>query len=419
MLQTQESLLKLQKNLFPPELMEITDQNNGFTVLCDQNGLIRKLVRDSIGFSSCEPLGKLLFAFIDPDSRHRFLDFLIHVKDKKVAFLYQIDLIINGINHSFVFGGVYSEPDVLIVASANKTELFELINQIQEINNELLNRNRKLEKERYESEIKRKEEDNRIYNDITGLNNELINLQRELARKNAELVHLNDLKNKFLGMAAHDLRNPIGVIYSYSDFLKDEAKDVLSSEHKEFLDIINTSAQFMLALIDDLLDISRIESGKIDLHQEMFPIEQLMSKIVGLNRVLSQKKNIGIDLIIKNSGLIVNADGPKLEQVFNNLISNAIKFSITGTVIKVEITGSENSVIIGVHDQGQGIPEAELDKLFKPFQKTSVKSTGGEKSTGLGLSIAKRIVEAHGGSIRVESIVGKGTSFFVELPMGR
>jgi signal transduction histidine kinase len=173
----------------------------------------------------------------------------------------------------------------------------------------------------------------------------------------------------------------------------------------------------MLALIDDLLDISKIESGKIDLHMELFPIEQLMSKIVGLNRVLSQKKNIGIELKIIKPGLIVNADGPKLEQVFNNLLSNAIKFSLAGTVIKVEISGTDNSVLTGVHDQGQGIPEEELDKLFKPFQKTTVKSTGGEKSTGLGLSIAKRIVEAHEGSIRVDSKVGEGTIFYVELPL--
>jgi len=397
--------------------MDIVDQNNGFTIVCDQAGQIKKLLRDSIGFSSVSPEGKLVFSFIHSNSRQRFLDFLNEVKKKKVAFLYQIDFILGDNILPFVFGGVFSDPEVLIVASSNKTELYELINQIQEINNEQTNTIRMLIKEKFDIEKKKKEEDDKIYNDITGLNNELINLQRELARKNAELVHLNDLKNKFLGMAAHDLRNPIGIIYSYSDFLRDEAKDVLSSEHKEFLDIINTSAQFMLALIDDLLDISRIESGKIDLHQELFPIEQLMSKIVGLNRVLAQKKNIGIDLIISKPGLIVNADGPKLEQVFNNLISNAIKFSIAATVIKVEISESENSVLIGVHDQGQGIPEAELDKLFKPFQKTSVKSTGGEKSTGLGLSIAKRIVEAHKGVIRVESKVGEGTTFYVELPL--
>jgi signal transduction histidine kinase len=399
--------------------MDIVDQNNGFTIVCDQAGQIKKLLRDSIGFASESPEGKLVFSFIHSNSRQRFLDFLNEVKKKKVAFLYQIDLILGDNILPFVFGGVFSDPDVLIVASSNKTELFELINQIQEINNEQTNTIRMLIKEKFDIEKKKKEEDNRIYNDITSLNNELINLQRELARRNAELVYLNDLKNKFLGMAAHDLRNPIGIIYSYSDFLIDETKDVLSSEHKEFLDIINTSAQFMLALIDDLLDISRIESGKIDLHQELFPIEQLMSKIVGLNRVLSQKKNIGIDLIINKPGLIVNADGPKLEQVFNNLISNAIKFSIVATVIKVEISGSENSVIVGVRDQGQGIPEAELDKLFKPFQKTSVKSTGGEKSTGLGLSIAKRIVEAHKGVIRVESKVGEGTTFYVELPLAQ
>lgn len=398
--------------------MEIVDQNNGFTIVCNQAGKIKKLLRDSIGFASEAPEGKLVFSYIHSDSRQRFLDFLSEVKKKKVAFLYQIDFILGDNILPFVFGGVFSDPEVLIVASSNKTELFELINQIQEINNELMTRIRKLEKDKYENENKKKEEDNRIYNDITSLNNDLVNLQRELSKKNSELEYLNDLKNKFLGMAAHDLRNPIGIIGSYSDFLIDETKGNLSAEHKEFLGIINSSAQFMLALIDDLLDISRIESGKIDLHMELYPVGQLMTRIVNLNRVLSYKKNIEISLVDNNPGIMVFADAPKLEQVFNNLISNGIKFSMSGTTLKVEISSSDNSAIIAVHDNGQGIPADELNKLFKPFQKTSVKSTGGEKSTGLGLSIAKRIVEAHKGNIRVESTVGKGTSFFVELPLG-
>ncbi len=396
--------------------MDIKDQNHGFTILCDQKGEVRKVLRDSIGLTGLYPEGKLLFSFIDQCSRQRFLDFLQQVKEKHIAFLYQIDIKIDEVLLPFVFGGVFSDPDLLIVASSNKTELYELINQIQEINNEQSNTIRRLVKEKFDIEKFKAEEDNRIYNDITALNNDLVNLQRELSRKNAELVHLNDLKNKFLGMAAHDLRNPIGIISSYSDFLIDETKNILSEEHKEFLNIINSSSQFMLALIDDLLDITRIESGKIDLYQEYIPIDKLMTKIIGLNRVLSHKKNIEIDLIDNNPGTIVFVDAPKMEQVFNNLISNAIKFSYPGATVTVEISNIDNYVVMAVRDQGQGIPETELDKLFKPFQKTSVKSTGGEKSTGLGLSIAKRIVEAHKGTIRVESTIGKGTTFFVMLP---
>ena len=392
------------------------DQQKEFTVICDEKGLVRKIVKDKSGIFDNTLPGKLIYSLVDIQSRSVFLDFLMEIKEKSMAFHYQITFLSENIPVTCMLAGILLDSEILIISSDAKSETYELINQIQTINNEQSNTIRMLIKEKYDIEKNKKEEDNRFFNDISSLNNELINLQRELARKNADLIHLNDLKNKFLGMAAHDLRNPIGIIYSYSDFLRDETKDVLSAEHKEFLEIINSSAQFMLALIDDLLDITRIESGKIDLHNEFFPIEQLMSKIVSLNRVLSQKKNISIELIISKPGLIVNADGPKLEQVFNNLISNAIKFSIAGTVIKVDISGAEKSVLIGVHDQGQGIPEAEIDKLFKPFQKTSVKSTGGEKSTGLGLSIAKRIVEAHGGSIRVESIVGEGTMFYVELP---
>jgi len=396
--------------------MEMTNQNNGFTVLCDEKGEIRKLLRDSIGFGTRNPEGKLLHEFLSEHSRTGFIDFLSKVKRKKIAFIYQIEMISDTASQLFVFGGVYTIPDILIVASANRSEFYELINQIQLINNDQANQIRRLTKEKYDYELKKKEEDNLIFNDISRLNNELVNLQRELTRKNVELANLNDLKNRFLGMAAHDLRNPIWIINSYSDFLIGETKDILSEQHKEFLDIIYSSTQFMLALIDDLLDISKIESGKIDLQIEETRLSLLMTKIVKLNAELSRRKNIEINLLDMNPELVVKCDSSKIEQVFNNLLSNAIKFSMPGTKITVIVSENNGSALISVSDQGQGIPETELDQLFRPFQKTSVKSTGGEKSTGLGLSIAKRIVDAHNGSITVESIVGKGTTFYVRLP---
>jgi signal transduction histidine kinase len=392
-------------------------QEKGFTIFCDEKGLIRKVVKDNTGIFDKSHPGKLIYSLLDVQSRSMFLDFLKEIKGKSMAFNYQITFITDNVPVSCMLAGILLESEILIISSDTRKETFELINQIQMINNEQSNTIRRLIKEKFNIQENNKEEDNRIYNDLTSLNNDLINLQRELAKKNTELEHLNDLKNKFRGMAAHDLRNPIGIIFSYSEFLIDETKETLSSEHREFLNIINSSTQFMLNIIDDLLDISRIESGKIELNTEPLPLIILMSKIVSLNRILSHKKHIEISLVENESGLIVIADAPKMEQVFNNLISNAIKFSMQGTTIRVELSAKDNYAIIAVHDQGQGIPEEEMDKLFRPFQKTSVKSTEGEKSTGLGLSIVKRIVEAHKGSIRVESTVGNGTSFYVSLPV--
>jgi signal transduction histidine kinase len=392
-------------------------KEKGFTIFCDEKGLIRKVVKDNTGIFDNAHSGKLIYTLLDVQSRSIFLDFLKEIKEKSIATNYLITFITNNVPVLCMLAGIVLDSEILIISSDSESETFELINQIQMINNEQSNTIRRMIKEKFDIEKNKKDEDNRIYNDLTSLNNELVNLQRELAKKNTELEHLNDLKNKFLGMAAHDLRNPIGIIFSYSEFLIEETKETLSTEHREFLNIINSSAQFMLALIDDLLDISRIESGKIELNTEPFELVVLMSKIVSLNRILSHKKHIEISLLENEIGLIVIADAPKMEQVFNNLISNAIKFSLQGTTIRVELSAKDNYAIIAVHDQGQGIPSEEMEKLFRPFQKTSVKSTEGEKSTGLGLSIAKRIVEAHKGSIRVESTVGSGTSFYVSMPL--
>jgi len=396
--------------------MQNKSKPRGFTLLCDSNGIVKKILNDNSGLSLLQPLGKLFYNFVERNTRHKTLNFFLEIKSNKIAYDYKIDLLINNKIETFVFIGVMIEDEILIIAAGNQSEVIDFVNQLQEINNEQANAIRFLLKNQTVSANNPSAEDNKLYDDISRLNNELVNLQRELNRKNAELERLNLLKNKFLGMAAHDLRNPLGVILSYSEFLIDETTDILSDEHKKFLKIIFDSSDFMLRIIEDLLDISKIESGKIDLNMEMFNVSEFLKRIISLNAVLSAKKSIEINFESIENDVFVNADASKLEQVFNNLISNAIKFSLPNTKIRVSLNKTNVNVIIGIHDQGQGIPEKELEKLFKPFQKTTVKSTAGEKSTGLGLSISKRIVEAHKGKINVESKVGYGSVFYVSLP---
>jgi hypothetical protein len=135
-----------------------------------------------------------------------------------------------------------------------------------------------------------------------------------------------------------------------------------------------------------------------------------------LNRVLASNKDIEIQTAIDGPLPKMRLDPDKIEQVLNNLISNAIKYSHPNSTITVQLTREDTHVLLSVQDEGQGIPAEDIDKLFKPFQRTSVQSTAGEKSTGLGLVIVKRIVKGHGGKIWVESEVGEGSTFFVSLP---
>lgn len=239
--------------------------------------------------------------------------------------------------------------------------------------------------------------------------------QQELEQKNAELAALNDQKNYFLGMAAHDLRNPLGNIQTFSDFILNEAGSSISEQHKEFLQIIKNSSTFMLGMVNNLLDVSKIESGKLDLNLEQTNIVELVKNNLKLNKTISDRKNIQLQFNPANESVEATIDKNQIEQVINNLITNAIKFSASGTVVEINLEKTSTSVTLSVTDQGQGIPQTEVEKLFNPFQKTSVKSTAGEKSTGLGLAIVKKIVEAHKGKIWVESEVGKGSTFRFSL----
>jgi PAS domain S-box-containing protein len=241
--------------------------------------------------------------------------------------------------------------------------------------------------------------------------------EAEIAGKNAELVELNNVKNQLLGMAAHDLRNPLSIVSAASSYLLDDASRHLpETRRNDFLRRINSGGEFMLKLIDDLLDVAKIEAGKLDLQPKEEDLCGLIEDTLTLNRMLAEKKRIRLDFTPEYGLPPLRFDRGKVEQVLNNLFSNAIKFSAPGTAVKVQASRVNGSVLVSVRDQGQGIPPEELDKLFKPFSKTSVQATAGESSTGLGLAICRKIIEGHGGRIWAESEVGKGSTFSFSLP---
>ncbi len=249
------------------------------------------------------------------------------------------------------------------------------------------------------------------------LNKEMNNLTRELQKKNTALRKLNELKNQFLGIAAHDLRNPIGIIMGYSNFLLEELEVELNTDQVKMLKTIRETSEFMLHLLEGLLDISAIESGKLRLDCQKTDLLSLVRKNVSLNSVIAGKKNIHVQVQSFENIPEIMADPSKIEQVMNNLLSNAIKYSMPLTTVKVTLFLTGDHITVSVADQGQGIPANEIENLFKPFQKISTKSTAGEKSTGLGLSIVRNIILGHKGKIWVESKVGEGSTFYFSLPL--
>ncbi|MEI7894561.1 MAG: hybrid sensor histidine kinase/response regulator [Myxococcales bacterium] len=239
-----------------------------------------------------------------------------------------------------------------------------------------------------------------------------------LRRQKRELKALNDTKDLFLGMAAHDLRNPLSGIVVVSGFLADEFSPLATERQKHFFDAIITASNFMLGLIDDLLDISAIESGHLSLNRQPMDITVPITRSIEINSLLASKKKMPITLSCPVDLPQVLADDHRIEQVVNNLLANAIKYCPPGTGIAVRLRSENNEIIVSIADQGPGIPQKEQHKLFRAFGKTSVQPVSREEcSTGLGLLIVKKIVEAHEGKIGFVSEPGKGTEFVFSLPV--
>ena len=393
----------------------------GVAFICDMHGKVKKIVSDTCGFFDEKGEENLFTSMVDTESIEKALNFLEFIKEHDAAHNWEFFFEDNQYDiDTLFFSGAKNGDEIFVIGTSKKGD-DEFLDELMKINNEHLNTLRALLKESsLEGQGKDSSTDKKLFTELSMLNNELANAQRELAKKTIELEKLNEVKNEMLGMASHDLRNPLGAIMSLSEIMLDEKdKDYqnLSEEQIEYLKEIHRSSRFMLSIVEDMLDISKIESGNIHLDLELINIVKLLNHSVILNRRLAENKNISLEMNASSESIEIMADGPKLEQVLNNLITNAIKYSYPDTHVMVEVhRENDSAVILSVADEGQGIPKEEQHKLFKPFSKLSVQSTGGEKSTGLGLAISRRIVEAHDGEIWVESEVGEGSTFYVKLP---
>ncbi len=394
----------------------------GFAVITSSDGGIRRVVRDEYGFFDGEEAPARLTAIIDAHNIRRYLSFLKELIENKAVFEQEINVQFDDVVETFFFtGGVINEDhDLLIVGSQSPSEAGVFYDELMKVNNEQLNIIR--------SAVKDKSLSERMYEDMSRLNNELVSLQRDLQKKNIELERMNEQKNYFIGIAAHDLRNPLGSVRNLCELLIDGDFGSLNDMQIELLGKVRDSSSFMLSMVEDLLDITKIEAGKLDLKIRSQDLISFTRGIIEINRFSAEKKKMEINFKADTDRLVLDFDPGKIEQVLNNLITNAIKYAGEGTPIDVVIQSAAESalipaaavlpdfVLLAVKDRGPGIPEEEQGRLFQPFGRTSVKTSGGEKSVGLGLMICRKIVVGHGGAIWVESAPGKGSSFYFTLP---
>ncbi len=215
---------------------------------------------------------------------------------------------------------------------------------------------------------------------------------------------------------SHELRTPLNSIIGFSDAMLEGYSGELSPKQDHYLQHISNSGKQLLNLINGILDIAKIEAGKMELSLETIYIEPLLTEILSTLKPLSIKKQIKISIQREKDTNAVVADEAKLKQIIYNLLGNAIKFTPEGEAISICIGMVEKMVRISVIDSGIGISPEDQKKLFRPFTQLDSTYSRRYQGTGLGLALTKELVELHGGRIWVESEVGKGSKFFFEIP---
>jgi signal transduction histidine kinase len=244
-----------------------------------------------------------------------------------------------------------------------------------------------------------------------------IQFNEELAHKNDELTHLDQLKSDFMATMSHELRTPLTSIIGYSDMLLSGMTGELNEKQTAFIDSILKGGEALLNLINDVLDLTKIEAGRLELNYESVDLRAALLGVLPVVKPRAQDKRIRISTFLPTDLPLVSADPGKLNQILLNLLTNGVKYSHENGSVSVEARTTGELVEIWINDTGIGIAKEDQAKVFQRFTQIDSSATRMQGGTGLGLAIVKELVELHGGTIRLQSKLGKGSSFIFTVPI--
>jgi signal transduction histidine kinase len=253
--------------------------------------------------------------------------------------------------------------------------------------------------------------------ELERVNGQLNETNRELNEANAKLRELSEMKEEFLALTTHDLRSPLTVISGVISFFTSGRLGELSPEQKNMVSMMERNTQSLIELVNDLLDASKLESGTIRLEIASIDLRGVLDELRETMEPLAKEKEIELVETLPADLPPVQADRAKLRRIILNLLSNALKFTRKGGRVEVRVEREAGQVRISVSDTGVGIAPEDVARLFDKYEQARSRATRGEKGTGLGLYITRQLLELHGSEIKVESQVGKGSTFSFTLPV--
>lgn len=391
-----------------------TQSIHGLALICDRNGVPQDWVRDDFGLTQPGDSPRTFIRLLDDSSHTKGLQFLSQLKGGEPVVNWELCFSVAGESRPLSVAGMELGNETLIMAAKSSAALRSFCRELAVSKTE--QSTAYLDLLTAWDETESVVDDTEVYNDFMRMYNDLTRLQRESARQNAKLQRVSSEKDRILDMAAHDLRNPLNVICLLADGLAHQVAGRLSEQEQTSLVKIKETALDMGRLINNILDTARSSPGLPELRLQTGDLAQLVRDRINLIQPLAITKNISLTLLCEEGLPKISCDLGRIQQVIDNLLGNAIKFSPRKTQVEVHLQMTPQGLVMAVCDQGPGIPEAELTTIFQPFVTGTARSTQGEPSNGLGLAICVSILEAHGAKIWAENAPQAGAAVKVLLP---